>query len=173
MRNVVAVGHRTYYRKDVLEPMGKITDIGNMDGFILEIDDTSCKFVKYVRYKKTIPIKHDTCNTKMGASTRMKKTKNQTRKQRGGGYGLPQAYFQEGAQFAGTSPFETGTGLGASTAIMAREPLQVGGNQKGGFPPSVMGRFVANGMMFLPAVGYIVYKRMKNGQSKSKTRRHK
>jgi len=109
----------------------------------------------------------------------------QQRQQKGGGVTMPLGFFQEGAQMRGTYGSETGTGLGVMTDHMARSALvqtggQTGGHkkatrkqrkqQKGGFAPSIMGSFAANGLSLLPMAGYMGYRMMNKG---SKTRKGK
>ena len=74
----------------------------------------------------------------------------------------------------GTTSYETGVGLAGMTENMARAALvQTGGKrrqqQQGGFAPSVMGSFAANGLSLLPVASYMGYRMMK----KSKTRKGK
>ncbi len=74
---------------------------------------------------------------------------------------MPLAFYQDGAQMRGTYAEPTGTGLAASNNNWARAPLsQTGGSkqQQGGFSPSVMGSFLANGARLLPAAGYMGYR---------------
>jgi broad specificity phosphatase PhoE len=93
------------------------------------------------------------------------------RTQKGGGVTMPLGFYQEGAQMQGTYGSETGAGLGVMTANMARSALtQTGGRkaQSGGFSPSIMGSFAANGLSLLPVASYMGYKMM---NKKSKTRK--
>lgn len=98
--------------------------------------------------------------SKMGSRTR-KQRRQRSRKQRGGGVTLPLAYFQDGAQFDGTSASETGAGLAATSAAWVRTPLsQTGGrrrrrSQRGGFAPGIMGAFVVNGARLAPMALYL------------------
>jgi hypothetical protein len=107
-------------------------------------------------------------------------TRKMPRNQRGGGVTMPLGFFQEGAQMRGTYGSETGAGLGVMTANMARSALvQTGGRkkatrkngQRGGFTPSVMGSFAANGLSLLPVASYMGYRMMKKGSRKSKAGR--
>jgi hypothetical protein len=102
------------------------------------------------------------------------------RQQKGGGVTAPLGFYQEGAQMQGTSSYETGVGLAGMTENMARAALvQTGGQQKqrqrqqqGGFTPSVMGSFAANGLSLLPVASYMGYRMMKKSKT-SKTRKGK
>ena len=79
--SIVAVGHRSFIRREILQPLGKDIDLKNMDGVILEYDGTSVRFVRYVLYGKPIATKYDRYiprRTQTGGYT----CKN--RKQRGG-----------------------------------------------------------------------------------------
>lgn len=100
-----------------------------------------------------------------------------SRKQRGGGVSMPLAYFQDGAQYNGTSAYETGAGLAGTSAAWVKAPLsQTGGrrrtqrnqknqrggsgrlsrrNQRGGFGPGIMGAFVVNGARLAPMALYL------------------
>jgi len=109
--------------------------------------------------------------TKMPFLTRKMPRRQQRRNQQGGG---PLGFYQEGAQMHGTSAYETGVGLAGMTENMARAALiQTGGQrqrqQQGGFTPSVMGSFAANGLSLLPVASFMGYRMMK----KSKTRKGK
>lgn len=92
---------------------------------------------------------------------RTRKQRPRSQKQRGGGVTLPLAYFQDGAQFNGTSASETGAGLAATSAAWVRTPLsQTGGrrsrrSQRGGFAPGIMGAFVVNGARLAPMALYL------------------
>jgi hypothetical protein len=99
--------------------------------------------------------------SKMKFRTRKQRQRQRSRKQRGGGVTLPLAYFQDGAQFNGTSASETGAGLAATSAAWVRTPLsQTGGrrsrrSQRGGFAPGIMGAFVVNGARLAPMALYL------------------
>jgi hypothetical protein len=94
-----------------------------------------------------------------------RKQKQRGQRQRGGGVSMPLAYFQNGAQFNGTSATETGAGLAGTSAAWVNAPLsQTGGrrrtqrnqrNQKGGFAPGIMGAFVVNGARLAPMALYL------------------
>ena len=116
--------------------------------------------------------------------------RSQRRKQSGGGVTMPLGFYQDGAQMQGTYGSETGTGLGGMTSTMAREALvQTGGStfgsrrrqrqrretrkaQRGGFSPSIMGSFAANGLSLLPVASYMTY-RMTHGPGSKKGRTRK
>ena len=90
----------------------------------------------------------------------------------------------------GTYGSETGAGLGGMTSTMVREALvQTGGStfgsrrrqrqrretrkaQRGGFSPSIMGSFAANGLSLLPVASYMTY-RMTHGPGSKKGRTRK
>ena len=93
---------------------------------------------------------------------------------------MPLGFYQDGAQMNGAYGSETGVGLGVMTANMARSAvLQSGGKKKvtrkqkqqGGFAPSVMGSFAANGLSLLPVASYMGYRMMNKGPRKSKAGR--
>lgn len=164
--SVVAVGHRTFFRREVLRPLGKRAPMNNMDGAILEYDGTTLRFIKHIPYGKTIPTEGDRYIDRYKRKSHTKSSmKAQTRKQKGGGT-LPQAYFQP-------------TDVFASVANWVRPPMmQTGGKratckckpQTGGFPPAIMGSFVENGLSLLPAAGYMLY-RSRSGKKKTLRRR--
>ena len=107
---------------------------------------------------------------------------------------MPLGFYQDGAQMQGTYGSETGAGLGGMTSTMAREALvqtggrqtngslrQTGGStfgsqrrkqtrkaQQGGFSPSIMGSFAANGLSLLPVASYMTYRMTHGSSSKSK-----
>lgn len=95
----------------------------------------------------------------------------------GGGVNMPLAYFLDGAQMNGTYPEPTGTGLAATSNSWVRAPLsQTGGRrgtrkQQGGFSPSIMGSFVANGARLIPAAGYMGYRMFEKASKTRKGRR--
>jgi hypothetical protein len=108
--------------------------------------------------------------------------------QRGGATSLPLAWYQQGAQFQGTTADPTGVGLAGSSAAWARSalPAQGGGRrrrsrrlsrrlsrrQQGGFVPSVMGAgFADMGMQLLPAAAYMGYNQFQHYKQQRRTRR--
>lgn len=105
-----------------------------------------------------------------------------SRKQRGGATAMPLTYYAPGSYETRTTD-ATGAGLAATAGNWARAPMlrQGGGSrrhrthrhrrQSGGFAPSVMGAFAANGLRLLPVAGYMGYK-LWNGSGARKTRRH-
>jgi hypothetical protein len=121
---------------------------------------------------------------KIAAPTRKMKQKQQRQQmQQGGGVTMPLGFYQHGAQMNGTYGSETGVGLGVMTEHMARSAvLQTGGKkkatrkaiqrkQRGGFAPSVMGSFAANGLSLLPVASYMGYRMMNKGTRKGKAGR--
>jgi broad specificity phosphatase PhoE len=106
-----------------------------------------------------------------------KRSRRQLKSQRGGGVNMPLAYFQDGAQMNGTYPEPTGTGLVATSNSWVRAALnQTGGRrgtrkQQGGFSPSIMGSFVANGSRLIPAAGYMGYRMFEKAGKTRKGRR--
>ena len=113
----------------------------------------------------------------------------QRRKQSGGGVTMPLGFYQDGAQMQGTYGSETGVGLGGMSSTMVREALtQTGGStfgsrrrqrrrretrkaQQGGFSPSIMGSFAANGLSLLPVASYMTYRMTHNSKSKKGPKR--
>lgn len=107
-----------------------------------------------------------------------KKQRGGSRRQTGGGVNMPLAYFQDGAQMRGTYAEPTGTGLAATSGSWVREALtQTGGfkrkAQQGGFSPSVMGSFLANGSQLLPAAGYMGYRMFEKAKTRKGRRGHR
>jgi broad specificity phosphatase PhoE len=192
----VIVGHG-YFLRAIVWPFvtGRAYGEGgfkNLDGFVVfgHFTDNGVLIVSSVQ---TIPytgsVNPDTtpdmCTlpTKIATMTREKmlpchKTRKAARKtrrrQHGGAYNMPLAYFQNGAQFHGTSATPTGTGLTGMTGSWARAPLaQTGGGcQDGGFSPSIMGSFAANGLQYAaPIATYTGYKMFRSRGSRRSTRR--
>jgi hypothetical protein len=99
--------------------------------------------------------------------------------QTGGGVNMPLAYFLDGAQMRGTYADPTGTGLAATSGSWVREALnQTGGKrsvqaQHGGFSPSVMGSFLANGSQLIPAAGYMGYRMFEKAKTRKGRRGHR
>ena len=189
--SIVAVGHRTFFRKEVLSPLGKDIPLSNMDGAIVEYDsDTGkTKFIKYILYGKKIETHGDRCiistpqkikshgYSSMKSRSRNTRTARKSRKagkssQRGGG--LPYLYNQMSTM----SDTPTGVGLGATSSAWIRDPISQSGGKRqnktckcqgGGFSPSAMGHFVANGLSLLPAAGFMYYR--STNKKTRKTRR--
>lgn len=69
-----------------------------------------------------------------------------------------------------------GSTMLGSQPLFARPPIPMtGGSRKhrGGFSPSVMGSFVQNGAMLLPAAGITGYRMIKNYKNPTRTRKQK
>lgn len=105
-----------------------------------------------------------TSRNKIMGGNRMRRT----RKHRGGG-GLPLSYFLDGNQMREGGAEQTGVGLGGSSLSWARAPL----SQTGGFTPSIMSGFAANGMRLAPLASYVGYKQFSNWKSKRKSKTHR
>jgi hypothetical protein len=165
------------------------SSFANLDGFIIEGAFTADGRLRVSRVTEipysgriSADTNADQCDlpTKIAAQTRKmkqhrRKTQRQKQKKRQSGGGLPLAYFQDGAQMRGTYADATGVGLAQPTATMVRAPLtQVGGRRKtkqaGGFSPSIMGSFVANGSQLIPVAAYMGYKMMKKSGRKTRRR---
>jgi hypothetical protein len=193
---LIAVGHGSYLRSHVAAD--KKQPLHNLDGFRLDVEliptgkpgDWTMKVLtnQKIPYNKAVsPDQPDQCMltdaTKIVAHTkkmaggrnkskrrshRHKRRTQRRRSQKGAGVTLPLAYFQNGAQFQGTSPTPTGTGLTTSTGLWSRTPLQQTGGacQDGGFSPSVMGAFGTHMATVIPVASYVGYKMYKNGKKR-------
>lgn len=189
-RQIIVVGHGSYLRTQVLQDPTAL--MRNLDAYVIEgeLVKRSGKWklhtsgISYIPYNGVVsPDAEDQCalaEDRKKIATHIKKmTRRKTqkrRKQRGGGVGLPLAYFQPGAQFQGTSGTETGVGVGASTSTWARLPIhQSAGSRKqkqdGGFSPSVMGAFGTHAASLIPLAGYMGYKMMTRKTKKSRKSR--
>lgn len=196
----VIVGHGSFLRSSVWPAVTgtkRSKPFANLDGILvsgefdgagrLRVDDvTVLPYTGSVDPHSGI----DTCPLprKIAATRRMpsrhRSRKTQRRRQRGGGVGMPLAYFKDGAQMQGTTSMPTGTGLTESTSAWARTALpQMGGRrrtrrydskgshrQRGGFSPAIMGQFAANGARVIPVAAYMGY-RMMSGSKKAGSRR--
>ena len=181
VQTIIAVGHRTFFRREVLKPLGKNIPMNNMDAAILEYDGEKTKFIKHIFYEKKIPTGGDryistmrNIHIKNNGHSSMKHRNQKRRTQKGGG-SLPLAYFQDGAQIYGRSDTPTGVGLGANDSWIRAPIAQRGGVrkcQRGGFPPSIMGQFVENGLSLIPAAGYMLYRSGKKTLRRSRTRKN-
>ncbi len=171
----------------------------NLDAFVVEGELTPAGRlrdvqVRVLRYDGGLHRGPDRCAlpAKISALTRMTKRKQQRQQQRGGATSMPLAYYKDGAQMVGTHAEPTGVGLAGTSAAWARVPLdQKGGyvpmtpwrhrrkthkrrrtqrkHQQGGFAPSIMGQFAANGLKYLPPmVAYSGYKLFKNKGRKTR-----
>jgi hypothetical protein len=168
---VVAVGHRTFFRREVLKTLGKRAPMNNMDAAIVEYDGKNTTFVKYIPHGKSIPVRGDKyIPNRTYKST--KKTNGRTRKTQHGG-SLPYAYFQDGAQMDGRTDMPTGDVIQSGDSWIRGPIVQSGGAckcQRGGFPPAIMGSFVENGLSLLPAAGYMLYRASKKTSGRSRAR---
>lgn len=70
-----------------------------------------------------------------------------------------------------------GSTMLGSQSLLARPSIHMTGGRrtrhKGGFSPSVMGSFVQNGAMLLPAAGITGYRMIKNYKNPTRTRKQK
>lgn len=187
VHSIIAVGHRTFFRREVLKPLRKNIPMNNMDAAILEYDGDKTKFIKHIFYDKKIPTNGDRYistirNTNIknnGYSMKHHRKQKRSMTQKGGG-SLPLAYFQDGAQSYGRSDTPTGLGIGATNYSWTREPITQRGGvrksckcQRGGFPPAIMGQFVENGLSLIPAAGYMLYRSGKKTlRRRSRTRKN-
>ena len=197
----IVVGHGSFLKRQVWPAVARRAWSGafnNLDAFIIEGELTSAgrlcdTKVRAIRYDGGLHRGADSCAlpAKISALTRMTKRKQQ----RGGATSMPLAYYKDGAQMVGTYAEPTGVGLAATSAAWARAPLEQKGGympmtpwrhrrrtqkrrctqrrQEGGFSPSIMGQFAANGLKYLPPmVAYSGYKLFKNQKSRRQTRRN-
>lgn len=180
----IIVGHGSFLKGVWHELTGQRWSgtFNNLDAFVVEPDGRT----RVLRYQGPVrPTEPDKCAlpAKIAADDRMKrhthrhrKTRRRSRRQQGGAATpLPLGYFKDGAQMQYTSASPTGANYGVSNASWARAPIeQTGGRrrQAGGFTPSLMGNFAANGMTYLPSLAvYTGYKLFKN--QGRRTRRHR
>ncbi len=188
----VIVGHG-YFLRAVVWPSitGRVYDAPgfyNLDGFVVTGHFTSdgvllVSSVQDLPY--TGPVNPattpDMCTLppKIATLTRERtmpchKTRKQRKAQRGGATSMPLAYFHNGAQLMGTTADPTGVGIGSTTSSWARAPIQqTGGSKKkeqaGGFSPSLMGSFAANGLRYvLPIAAYTGYKMLTRRRNRSR-----
>ena len=174
----------------------------NLDAFIVEPNGTF-RVLRYTGDVSPSAPDQCALPTKIAAHVRMRQTRKHMRKsrksqkgrksqksqksrkhsQRGGAATpLPLGYFKDGAQMQFTSGEPTGVNYGASTSSWARAPIdQTGGQrnrsrrrQAGGFTPSIMGNFAANGAAYLPSLaaytGYKLWKNQSRGGSRGQAR---
>jgi len=179
---VIAVGHRTFFRKEVLQPLGKDHPMNNMDAAILEIDcsrsrsrsKSKSRFIKHIPHGNTIRTAGDRyIDRYKGSTEKTRPHSSMARRTQKGGGNIPY-----GAQTMGRSDVATGAGLGATSDMWAREPIQQRGGsrstckcQRGGFPASIMGSFVQNGMSLIPAAGYMLYRSQKDSRGNRKSQK--
>jgi hypothetical protein len=185
----IVVGHGSFLRS-VAWPAVKGAErkkrFANLDAFLIEGDITptghlTVERVQEIPYSGPVrPNGADAC----ALPPKIRRLEKSMRKQRGGGVSLPLAYFQDGAQMRGTSADPTGVGLAGSSGAWVRAPLpQSGGSrrrqtqrrsrQQGGWAPSLMGSFVANGQSLLPVAAYMGYKMAKSKKHTRRTRKHR
>ena len=170
----------------------------NCDGVFTPQRSTATYIPYSGRVKQTeadacaLPVKiaHHSKMTRYNRKTRSRKQRS--RKQRGGYVGMPLAYFKDGAQMQGTTVDPTGVGIGGTSANWAREAIEQRGGrrsrnsrssrsltravrfkqQEGGFSPSIMGSFAANGMRLLPVAAYMGYKMWSGSKKTRKAEKH-
>ena len=178
--SVVTVGHGSFLRSlwPILTGHERRGRLNNLDGILLDIDVIGGKVHGHreIRCSLTFRAAGDKCMTadarKIAALSKMTRTKKtmRSRKQHGGfATSMPLGFHKDGAQFAGTFPYPTGTQTVFPTeGTYVRAPM-VQGPQAGGFSPSVMGSFAANGARLIPIAGYMGY-RMLSNQKKTRKR---
>jgi len=170
--SVVIVGHGSYLRSlwPALTGAPRKEHLNNLEGILLDITAHPSGRATVHGYREfPCPPEYratdhqDRCTV---ADTRkIAALHKKMRKQRGG---MPQGYHQPGAQFVHTSSIPTGVATVFPTdGAFVRAPL----SQTGGFYPSVMGAFAANGSSLVPVAGYMGYKMFSN--NKQKTRKNK
>jgi broad specificity phosphatase PhoE len=188
-RDAIVVVHGSYLTDFVVPKLTGSTlkeRMNNLDGLLvtgalrdgkLTVDTTE------IIRRPSLSVKgEDRCNVadtrkiaRISKMVRRTQKQRQRQRQRGGGVSMPLAYYQDGAQFNGTSASETGVGLAGTSAAWVKAPLsQTGGrrrtqrqnqrggfgrlsrrNQRGGFAPGIMGAFVVNGARLAPMALYL------------------
>jgi broad specificity phosphatase PhoE len=177
----VIIGHGSFLRSIAWQAVtgaARTKPFANLDGFLVEADigvDGSIQDACVTPLSlpaNLAPHVHNAADACALPAKIRRLTQKMTQKQQRGG-GLPLAYYQDGAQMRGTYAEPTGAGLATTTAAWSRSPLsQTGGRRKsrkvhrrrqaGGWAPSVMGTFAANGATVLPIAAYLGYKMYKN-----------
>ena len=188
--SVAVVGHGSYLGSlwPILTGKERDSRLNNLDGILLDISvAASGHFVVHGHRELRCLLKAkdhgDKCTTmdtrKIAALSKMttfkakktKRTMRRSRSQRGGFANLPLGYVQPGGQMAGTSPSPTGVQpVFPTEGQYIRAPLP---GQIGGFSPSVMGAFAANGMRLVPMAGYMGYRMYSNEKKKRRTHKRK
>jgi hypothetical protein len=178
-RDAIVVVHGSYLTDYVVPKLTGSTlkeRMNNLDGLLvsgsLKDGKLSVDTTDIIR-RPTLSLKgEDRCNLadtrKIARISKMLSRRTRKQRQRGGGVSMPLAYFQDGAQYDGTSAYETGAGLAGTSAAWVKAPLtQTGGRrrtqkggfgrrtQKGGFAPGIMGAFVVNGARLAPMALYL------------------
>lgn len=172
--SVVIVGHGSYLGSlwPALTGAPRKERLRNLDGILLDITvHPSGRATVHGHRGFQCPPEYrasdrrDTCTVR--DTRKIAALHKKMRKQRGG---MPQGFHQPGAQFVHTSATPTGVETVFPTdGAFVRAPLH---SQMGGFYPSVMGAFAANGSSLVPVAGYMGYKMFSNNKQ-NKTRRAK
>lgn len=172
--SVVIVGHGSYLRSlwPTLTGAPRTERLHNLEGILLDITvHPSGRATVHGHREFPCPPEYrasdrlDTCTVR--DTRKIAALHKKMRKQRGG---MPQGFHQPGAQFVHTSPTPTGVETVFPTdGAFVRAPLH---SQAGGFYPSVMGAFAANGSSLVPVAGYMGYKMFSNNKQKT-TRKNK
>jgi broad specificity phosphatase PhoE len=183
----IIVGHGSFLKGVWHELSGRPWSgtFNNLDAFVVEPEGA----LRVMRYQGPVrPTEPDQCalSTKIAADDRMKRHTRKHRHtrrrkaQHGGATPMPLGFYNDGAQMQYTSASPTGANYGVSNAAWARAPIeQTGGyrsqsRQSGGFMPSVMGNFVANGLRYLPmTAAFSGYKLWDHQQKARGTRRRR
>jgi len=196
--SMVVVGHGSYLTSlwPKLTGAARPTKLRNMDGILLDADVSAAGIRVHSHREIRCPLRFNDGDDRCMVPDERKLNalgKRMTKRQRcqKGGASMPLAYVQDGAQMQGTTGTPSGLDIGISTDTMARtgisqtggsrrqtkRPTTCGCDQRGGFIPSVMGAFVANGAQLAPVatfLGYRMYKNQKQTRKGSrKTRRTK
>jgi len=170
--SVAVVGHGSFLKSlwPILTGAERLNSLNNLDGILCEVDlSQGFKVLSHKEYLHTaVPKSDDMCiDQDADKIARLNRMKNKQR----GGTNTPLAIFKDGAQMHGTHA-ETSE----QPSSWFRAPLA----QTGGFTPSVMGSFAANGLRLMPVAAYMGYKmysktrKVKKSKSKkSKTRKNR
>ena len=199
-QSVAVVGHGSFLRSlwPLLTGKDRKERLNNLDGILVDIDvspqGNRVHGAREIRCPLHVNPGSDQCalvdrqkiTTLRRRMAPRKQQKTRRQKQRGGNgsAGMSLAYFQQGAQFEGTSSTATGAGLAGMTGGnggWVRAPLALMGGarrsrrtqrkqrqqrqQNGGFSPTVMGAFASAGSRLLPLAGYLGYKQYSNEQT--------
>ena len=178
-RDAIVVVHGSYLTDHVVPKLTGTTlkeRMNNLDGLLVSGTLKGGKLTvdtSDIIRRPAMSLKgEDRCNvadtrkiTRISKMLARKSRKQRGQRQRGGGVSMPLAYYQDGAQFNGTSASETGGGLAGTSAAWVKAPLsQTGGrrrtqrqqrNQRGGFAPGIMGAFAINGARLAPMALYL------------------
>jgi len=160
---VIAVGHGSYLRSVL-----GVRRLANLDCVIINLEPDTGKITLIKRLNYTGPINPQAGVDKCIAARDTQKIAAHVKMQRAGGYVMPASFFKPGADMSNTRSDPTGL------EYDAYRKLDIVCPQAGGFTPSLMSGFAANGLRFVvPPAAYLAYKNFSRKKTKVRSTRRR